>query len=78
MMTKTIKWTRSDGGGSYTSADGRFSIINCKHGVKRPSWVLFDRSRQDECIPEYGWSRHCSTLASAKDKAERVLLGRRV
>jgi hypothetical protein len=74
----TIKWMRSEGGGSYTSPDGRFSIINCKRGVSRPSWVLFDRTRQDANCPQCTWTVSCFTLADAKSRAERILAGKAV
>ena len=55
----------------YESDCGRFSILN-NSVTSRSNWVLFDRDRQDALLPQYSWSRHCSTLASAKRFAERI------
>jgi hypothetical protein len=65
-----INWTRN--GKQYSEVSGRFVIANTALGSK-PKWVLFDKTRKDACVPTYTWTQPCSTLASAKRMAERIL-----
>jgi hypothetical protein len=68
--TKTA-WTKTAFG--YVSDCGRFSIR--RNTFKRGSYVLTDKARRDVCVPEYLWTRTCSTVDSAKRKVEKILSG---